>query len=783
MIGKTISHYKILEKLGEGGMGVVYKAQDLKLDRLVALKFLPPHLLSSEEEKSRFVHEAKASAALSHNNICTVHEIDEHAGQTFIVMEYIEGQSLKDKITERPLKLEEALDIAIQVATGLQKAHEKQIIHRDVKPANILLSDDGVAKIVDFGLAKLSGQTKLTKDGSTLGTVAYMSPEQTRGEEVDSRTDIWSLGVVLFEMLTGKLPFKGDYEQAVLYSIMNEHPEPITGLRTGIPMELERIVNKALKKNPAERYQRLDEMLVDLKSVTEESMAGQESSLQKKPRKLPLTIGLFVLIALVVGSGLFFWWQASSDKPGAAPDSIQRLAVLPFTNIREDPQTDFLGYALADQIIGELTYLKSISVRPSSSVRKYENEKIDPITAGNDLQVSYILTGNYLKEADDVRLNIELVNVQANEIVWREPIKVRYENAFTLQDLVSEKVIRGLKIQFSPNERLRMQTDMPQNPLAYEYYLRGVAQPSTIEGNYLAIELFEKSIQLDSTYAPAFNELGFRIHKLAAYTLTDVEKLPQAEQAYLRALSLNGELFSALGNLAILYTETGRLRKASELSKQMSEISPNNALAHFALGYVYRYAGLMQEAKKEMKLAIALDPQDKRFRSLGITYCYLEEYDKAFKAFEIDKGSVYALTFQGWTLLRQGQLDLAVNCFRRAVALDPEAILAQHSASLKAFIEGNKEKGLSILWRFERKNPPDADSWYFISATYALFGDKAGCLRTMRRAVESGFYNYPLLLKDSFFDLVRQTPEYQQALALAKAKHLEFKEMLRSEKL
>jgi len=275
MIGKTISHYKILGKLGEGGMGVVYKAQDTKLKRTVALKFLPPHVLGSDEEKDRFVREAQAAAALNHPNICTIHEIDEYENpaketadkQTFIAMEYIEGQSLKEKIESGPLKLNEVKDVGIQIAEGLQEAHNKGIIHRDIKSANIMLTVNDRVKITDFGLAKLFGKTQLTKTGSTVGTTSYMSPEQAQGEKVDHRSDIWSVGVVLYEMICGKLPFQGEYDQAVMYNILNQDPEPLTGLRTGIPIELERIVNKTLAKETGDRYQHIDELPVDLNKI------------------------------------------------------------------------------------------------------------------------------------------------------------------------------------------------------------------------------------------------------------------------------------------------------------------------------------------------------------------------------------------------------------------------------------------------------------------------------------------------------------------------------------
>ncbi len=267
MVGKTISHYKIIEKIGAGGMGVVYKAQDTKLDRFVALKFLPPHVGQAEDEKKRFIHEAKAASALDHPNICTIYEIDESEdGQMFIAMAYYEGESLKEKIEPGPLPLAGVLDIAIQIVQGLAKAHAREITHRDIKPANIIITEDNQVKIVDFGLAKLAGQTRLTEEGTTLGTIAYMSPEQAQGSEVGPRADIWALGVVLYEMVTGRQPFAGDYQQAIVYSIMIDDPEPVTALRTGVPMELERIIGKAMAKDPDQLYQHVDEIAVDLNS-------------------------------------------------------------------------------------------------------------------------------------------------------------------------------------------------------------------------------------------------------------------------------------------------------------------------------------------------------------------------------------------------------------------------------------------------------------------------------------------------------------------------------------
>ncbi|MFH1680758.1 MAG: serine/threonine-protein kinase, partial [Candidatus Eisenbacteria bacterium] len=332
MIGKTVSHYRVLEKLGEGGMGVVYKAEDTKLGRTVALKFLPPELTKDPEAKERFVREARAASSLAHPGICTIHEIDEAENRAFIAMEFVEGESLQAMIRRAPLGIDKAIDLSVEIAQGLQEAHERGIVHRDIKSANIMVTPKGRAKIMDFGLARSMGQTTLTKTGTTVGTIAYMSPEQARGEGVDHRADIWSLGVVLYEMITGRLPFKGDHEPAVIYSILNEDPDPVTAIRSGVPMELERIVGKLLAKDPAARYQHVEELPVDLRAVDLKAgaasgvravsaahVADRSPPVRRRAVPLPLAASLIALAALVTGLGVRFLGSppASLEPPTA----------------------------------------------------------------------------------------------------------------------------------------------------------------------------------------------------------------------------------------------------------------------------------------------------------------------------------------------------------------------------------------------------------------------------------------------------------------------------------
>ncbi len=373
MIGQTISHYKILGKLGAGGMGVVYKAQDTKLKRTVALKFLPPELTRDPEAKERFIHEAQAASALDHNNICTIYEVAEtDEGQLFIAMACYEGETLKKRIDRGPLTIQDALDIGLQVAQGLQKAHEKGIVHRDIKPANILITTDGVAKIVDFGLAKLAGQTKLTKAGSTLGTEAYMSPEQARGETVDHRTDIWSLGVMMYEMVTGQLPFKSEYHEALAYSILNEQPSPVTGLRTGVPMELERIISKCIEKKAVDRYQHADELLVDLKSLKRRVETGEveRGTVVAKPlvrRRLAVYGGIAIIVVAAIIGIVYFLLPTRGV--------LDSIAVLPLDNLSGDPTQEYFSDGMTDELITELQKIKSLRIISRTSVKQYKGTK------------------------------------------------------------------------------------------------------------------------------------------------------------------------------------------------------------------------------------------------------------------------------------------------------------------------------------------------------------------------------------------------------------------------
>ncbi len=726
-------------------MGVVYRAIDSRLGRDVAIKLLPRRVGDKSPERERLRIEARAAASLNHPNIATIYSIEESDEGVFIVMEYVEGRELREVIANETLSEQEVVDTAIQIAEGLQAAHRKGVVHRDIKPSNIMIKGDGTVKIMDFGLARIGAGADLTQSGTTIGTVAYMSPEQVRAETLDHRTDIWSFGVLLYEMLTGKRPFTGDYDQAVLYAILNADLAPLAD-QLGEAAALGKVVARALEKSRESRYPDMREVVSDLALAKSDVSSDSRS-------------------------------ETSLSGSTKAPPG---LAVLPFASIKKDPDTEFLGFALADQIIGALAYVTGVVVRPSSSVRKYQHQSVDAPTAGRELHVEFVLTGYYLKDGDTIRVNMELVEVQSDEMVWRESLTVSYDTVFELQDIASDKVLKGLKVRFSDREKDRIQADVPRDPMAYEYYLRAVACPLNLEDSRLAIKMLEQCVALDPNYAPAYTELGYRIDLVAADAMLGVAEHQKAEAAFRKALSLNENLLSALWHLSFQYTNVGKSAEAAEFIARMFRVSPGNAMAHFARGYLYRYTGLLEEAKRDIEKALDLDPKNPRFRSAGFTYVYLGEYRKAYEVFDLDRDGTLGIAWKGMSLFLMGETGRAIEYLDRAAKMDPNGYIGMRHAGISAYIKGDAEEGLRIIRELEEANPFDSDSehWYLIGNAFGLMGDTASCLRALERAVEGGFFSYPCLVRDPQLDSVRGDERFERLLALAKEKHEAFRQKI-----
>lgn len=724
MIGQTILHYNILEKLGEGGMGVVYRANDTKLKRDVAIKFLPDFISTNKEQRERFEIEAQAAAALNHPNIAHIYAIEETNDEMFIVMELINGIELRLKNLENRIDNVEFLNIANQIAEGLKVAHNRGIVHRDIKSSNIMIREDGKIKIMDFGLAKIGHDDQSTTIDSTSGTVAYMSPEQIRGESVDHRSDIWSFGVVLYELLSGEMPFSGDYNQAIVYSILNENPSPLDSPNTN--KSIQKIIEKALVKDKEKRYSQVSELIRDLQSL-----------------------------------------NGSPKIDKIEVSKIKKIAVLPFSNIKDDPETNFLGFALADQIIGSMAYSKNILIRPSSSVRKFQSNLIDLASVAEELKVDFILAGNYLKQSDTIRLNIELVDLQLDKMIWREAIELEYENVFTLQDIVAQKVVAGLKIQFSNEELERMKPETPQNNEAYNLYLQAISHPYSIEGNNSAIDILSSAIKLDPQFAPAYMELGSRYHLISQVGTSTVIAQSNAEEALLKALSLKKDFLPALANLGLLYTDAGRHEEAHDMLIRALKINPNDAWLHFSLSYHYRYIGFLEESLQEAEIALKIDPNNPRFRSSIITRMFLGNYDEILETFDLDLESPFTLNHLGEIAFRAGKNKLALEYLEKVVNMKEEISELFFAASLIELIKGNKEKCEEYTLKRELENPADSENFYEIARVYGILNNTDACARALRKSIDRGYLSYPSMQNDFFLDPVREQPKIKKLLAEA----------------
>ncbi|MCG8608726.1 protein kinase, partial [bacterium] len=641
MIGRTISHYEILEKLGAGGMGVVYKAQDTKLDRFVALKFLPHHL-NQDDEKQRFIHEAKAASALNHPNIATIYEIDEADGQMFIAMEYIEGQSLQEILganAPSPLPLDETLEYASQLCEGLLAAHEKGIVHRDIKPANVILTHDGRLKIVDFGLAKLAGRTMLTKEGTTLGTVAYMSPEQTTGSDVDQRADLWALGVIIYEMLTGEHPFKGDYEQAVIYSIMNEEPEFVTKFRSDVPSGLESILEQALEKN---RDKRVDaaQLLGELRSVREEMKSGESSS---RPRLLRLSrkrrlhfYRTLAVFAVVVAVTIFYLTRTRVAE--ATPVSI---AILPLKSVAEDTRDEWFTDGMTEALITSLAKIGQLRVTSRTSAMQYKDTSKPIQDIARELGVDYVIEGSVLKIADQVKISARLINPEEDQYVWADDYLRQFSNVLSLHGEIAQTIAGQVQVTLTSEETTLLASARPVDPEAYELYLKGRhhSNKGTSDDIKQAVAYYHQALGRDPNFGPAYTGL------VESYLLQGFNQLAPGEafekfQAYSKkAIQLDDALGSDHHQLAMIKIFGDRDWYEAELElKRAIELDPNSSSAYDSYCQFLWATGRLDESVAAGEKAVKLDPVSHFAHcDLAWAYYYAREQDKAVEQLQKTK--------------------------------------------------------------------------------------------------------------------------------------------------
>jgi eukaryotic-like serine/threonine-protein kinase len=803
MLGKTLRNYRITEKLGVGGQGAVYKAVDIKLGRPVVIKVIPPELSSKETNLKRFEREARLASSLDHPNICTIFDLDEQDGVHFIAMQYVEGKNVRQLVAGRPLELKTALLIGLQVADALAAAHNRGIIHRDIKSGNVMVTAQGQVKVLDFGLAKLLDddqaattgihRTELTEVGVPYGTATYAAPEQARGDRVDKRADIFSLGVLLYEMLSGTWPFRGKTTIDVRHAVLHDPPRPISEVRgTPIPPRLQQIVDRSLAKEPKDRFQNMDDFRNELRQVLLEVDAGAvayQGVATEPPRHLA---GANPVSRAVRWLKSITRTEVPTTSPNLVTPSKQgihetpfttvtdqekkSLAILCFRNLSNDPAASFYEFSLADAVITELARVRSLVVRPSSVIARYQGQQRDPREIGQELSVSAVLTAGFIHAGERFRVTAQLIDVASGELLWSDRIDTAASDIIVVQDTIAQRIVEGLRVELSPAEQSGIAKATTQNPAAYEQYLRGrdlfgrfIFRTLSREDCDAAIAHFERAIQLDPNFALAHDGIGACYVNRVFKGFGGSEDYERAEEAFHKALAIDPNIFEARMLMVFVYLWRGKKEKAWEEVNRARREAPNEPVVHFVKAMLHRLDGEYGRALQSYDRLVRLDPAAHVVASYSraLVHMYMGHFDEVFRQLDNagEPDNALVQTFRALGLYYTGQTDAAAELMRGVVEKHPNMHGIRPFMAMFLSAQGKHDEALAQITNDVKRNGEvDADISYSIGSVYALEGLHGDAFEWLERSMALGNANRPCFENDPNLAAIRNDPRFSELM-------------------
>ncbi|MEP6707638.1 MAG: protein kinase [Pyrinomonadaceae bacterium] len=813
MIGKFLRNYKILEKLGVGGQGTVYKATDGKLGRTVVVKVLPAELTAREANLKRFEREARLASSLDHPNICTIFDLDEAEGHHFIAMQYVEGRNVRQLVGGHPLELKSALLIAIQVTDALAAAHARGIIHRDIKSGNVMVTPSGQVKILDFGLAKLLDdtddssrstihRTDLTEIGVPYGTATYAAPEQARGDRVDKRADIFSTGVLLYEMLTGTWPFRGETTIDVRHAVLHDAPRPVAELRPEpLPARLQQILDRCMAKEPRDRYQKMEEVRDDLRGVLQEVSATETTgqpltSVMPEPARhlagaSPVSRAMRWLIGKTKTDATAAPGLTTPTKPTIhetpfttiADQEKKSLAILPFRNLNNDPASSFYEFSLADAVITELARVRSLVVRPSSVIAKYQGQQVDAHEVGLELKVTAVLTAGFFHVGDRFRVTAQLLAVASGEILWSDRIDTSASDIIVVQDTIAQRIVEGLRLELSPTEQVGIAKPSTQNAAAYEQYLRGrdlfarfIFRTVAQEDCDAAIEHFQRAIELDPNFALALDGLGACYVNRVFKGFGGAEDYERAEVAFSKALAIDPKLIEARMLMVFVYLWRGQKQKAREEVGRARREAPDEAVVHFVKATLHRLDGEYGRALRSYDRLMRLDPAAHVVASFNraLVYMYMGNFEETLKQLDQagDPDNPLVKTFRALSLYYTGQTDAAAELMQQVVASHPSMHGIRPFMAMFLSAQGKHQEARAQLNSAVIRNAEvDPDIAYSVASVYALEGMQAEAFDWLGRAIALGNENQPCFENDPNWSSLKSDPRFRELMAKVRASH------------